>query len=324
MIFPTWDKYHETIDALDQMTEQYCDNFDSSVPNGISDEQYDALADAANFDEDDILRKFEEDLEFCSLRQKIEALENSWLEQQGDGDWDMDSDPDNHFIDDETERALLSQNVEVIIGDKIKGYTYYRFFHDMGTWIELYANNISVLTQMIQNQPVKNPISLAIVHKPEILYEGSCKYKVDERKPRDFDNYKLKRVSKVRPAFGTNCLSNPCKSIFPSIIKSKTKGYVKRGNKWRSRRLNIAAGICGENPNEVGYVFIDCVDEDSLYKVKEKRRRKVKVKYRSITDMNTYYSPPRRYNFELRDNRLYSFHKVNGNVEKIDFYDYAN
>ena len=62
--------------------------------------------------------KFEEDLEFCSLRRKIESLENDWLDQQGDGQWDINADPDNHFIDDETERAILSQNKEI----NIKGF----------------------------------------------------------------------------------------------------------------------------------------------------------------------------------------------------------
>lgn len=111
LIFPTWEKYWETIELLDQMIEDDCDSFDATVPNNITDDQYDALADAAGFDEDNVLRNFEEDLAFCSLRRKIESLENDWLDQQGDGQWDINADPDNHFIDDETERTLLSQNV---------------------------------------------------------------------------------------------------------------------------------------------------------------------------------------------------------------------
>ena len=44
LIFPSWEKYHQTIEKLDELVENDCDNFDSSVPVGISDDQYDALA----------------------------------------------------------------------------------------------------------------------------------------------------------------------------------------------------------------------------------------------------------------------------------------
>ncbi|MBS4041666.1 MAG: hypothetical protein KGZ81_13845, partial [Flavobacteriales bacterium] len=148
LIFPTWEKYWETIEVLDQMIENDCDSFDATVPNNITDDQYDALADAAGFDEDNVLRKFEEDLAFCSLRRKIESLENDWLDQQGDGQWDINADPDNHFIDDETERTLLSQNAEVIIGSKERGYVYYKFIDDEGNWIEVHNNDSQAILQV--------------------------------------------------------------------------------------------------------------------------------------------------------------------------------
>ena len=85
LIFPTWDKYWGTIDQLDVMIDADCDAFDTTVPNNVTDDQYDALADASSFDEDNVLRKFEEDLEFCSLRRKIESQEAAWLDLQGDG-----------------------------------------------------------------------------------------------------------------------------------------------------------------------------------------------------------------------------------------------
>lgn len=71
LIFPSWSDYDETIDRLDDMIDADCDAFDSTVPNNITDDQYDALADAAGFDEDNVLKKFEDDLSFCSLRKKL-------------------------------------------------------------------------------------------------------------------------------------------------------------------------------------------------------------------------------------------------------------
>ena len=65
LIFPSWDKYWETIDRLDTMIDNECDAFDATIPNNASNDQYDTMADAVGFDEDNVLRKFENDLEFC-------------------------------------------------------------------------------------------------------------------------------------------------------------------------------------------------------------------------------------------------------------------
>lgn len=324
LIFPTWEKYWETIEVLDQMIENDCDSFDATVPNNITDDEYDALADAAGFDEDNVLRKFEEDLAFCSLRRKIESLENDWLDQQGDGQWDINADPDNHFIDDETERTLLSQNAEVIIGSKERGYVYYKFIDDVGNWIEVHNNDTQAISQVSQgNIPTNNPNVVVVTPKREETSSYSCKDKVKQVAYEVSGGDRLKRISKVRPAFGTNCNSNPCTSVLPSKVKSKTKGYKKKNGKWRARRLWIAVGINGQSQSNSGQRYIDCVEENNLHKFKEKRRRRVKVKATTST-----YIPivgvPQRYNNALQDNKLYSYHKKgNLNVNK-DFYDMPN
>lgn len=134
LIFPTWEKVWETADKLDIMIEEQCDAFDLTVPANTSEEQYDILADEAGFDEDTPLIEFENDLKFCSLRRKIEELENAWLNLQGDGEWNVEEDPDSHFIEDETERSLFSERNEIIIGDKRLGFVYYKLFDDFN-WI---------------------------------------------------------------------------------------------------------------------------------------------------------------------------------------------
>lgn len=108
LIFSSWDDYWKTIDLLDEMIESDCDMFDSKVSADWTDDEYDAAATKVGFDEDNALRKFESDLSFCSLRKKIDILETEWLNIQDDGEWDENTDPDNHFIDDVTERSLLS------------------------------------------------------------------------------------------------------------------------------------------------------------------------------------------------------------------------
>ena len=325
LIFPSWDSYWSTIDQLDFMIEADCDAFDATVPNNITDDQYDALADAAGFDEDNILRRFEDDLQFCSLRRKIESLESTWLDQQGDGQWNPDEDPDNHYIDDETERSLLSFNVEVIIGDKRSGYTYYKILDDEGNWIEVYNEDLAVISQIAHqinsgNIPLDNPNVTIVDPKKNDQPSYNCKDKVKEVKYEVVGSDRLKRISKVRPSFGTNCNSNPCTSVFPSKIKAKTKGYKKKNGRWKARRTWIAAGINGTLQSDQGLTYIDCAYENGVHKYKEKRRRRVKVK----TTTSTYIpiqGVPQRYNNALQDNKVFSFHKKGNLTINQDFYD---
>lgn len=321
LIFPTWDKYWETIDQLDQMIEDDCDAFDLTVPNDYTEDEYDAYADYVGFDEDNVLINFEEDLGFCSLRAKIRALETAWLDQQGDGQWDANSDPDNHFIDDDTERALLSYNAEVIIGDEERGFVYYKFLDDVGNWIEVHNDDITAISQVSQgNVPTNNPN--VVISRPEIS-NYSCKDKVKEVSYAVSGSDRLKRISKVRPSFGTNCNNNPCTSILPSKVKAKTKGYRKKNGKWKAKRLWIAAGINGVNQPNNGATFVDCVQIIEIHKFKEKRRRNVKVKSTTSTYI-PIVGTPQRYNNALQDNKLYSYHKKGYLTVNKDFYDMPN
>jgi hypothetical protein len=320
LIFPTWDKYWDTIDALDQMIEDECDAFDATVPNNTSDDDYDALANAVGFDEDNVLLSFEEDLGFCSLRTKLLLLENDWLDQQGNGEWDASTDPDNHFIDDDTERAILSYDAEVIIGDIQRGYVYYKFLDDVGNWIEVHNSDFDAMAQVSNgNIPTNNPNVIVVTPEREVG-TSSCKDKVKEVTYEVLGGNRIKRISKVRPAFGTNCSSNPCTSVLPSKIKVKTKGYKWKNGKWRNRRTWVAAGINDINIINPGYRYIDCDFEDPIYKFKEKRRRKAKVK----STTTTYIAPigiPQRNNNELQDNKLYSYHKQGLLIVNKDFHD---
>ena len=326
LIFPSWDKYWDTIDNLDQMVENACDSFDATVPNSYTEDEYDAYADYVGFDEDNVLINFEDDLGFCSLRAKIRSLETDWLDQQGDGQWDVNSDPDNHFIDDDTERALLSYNAEVIIGDEERGFVYYKFLDDEGNWIEVHNNDFTAISQVSQgNIPTNNPNVVVVTPKRDEVSSYNCKDKVKEVKYEDVGGDKLKRISKVRPSFGSNCPQNgnPCTSVFPSKVKSKTKGYRKKNGKWKSKRLWISAGINGANQPSAGLTFVDCVQIVEIHEFKEKRRRKVKVK----TTTSTYIpivGTPQRYNNALQDNKLYSYHKKSNLIINKDFYDMPN
>ena len=320
LIFPTWEKYWETIEVLDQMIENDCNSFDATVPNSITDDQYDALADAAGFDEDNVLRKFEEDLAFCSLRRKIEILENDWLDQQGDGQWDINADPDNHFIDDETERTLLSQNVEVIIGDKKNGYVYYKFIDDEGSWIEVHNNDTQAISQVSQGIIPTNNSNVVVVKPKEENNSGTCKSKVKEVAYEVSGSDRLKRISKIRRESGIKFSStgNVSTSIFKSKIKAKTKGYRKKNGKWRCRRTWITAGLDVYDIYSTGNGFDTCNDAIEINKFKEKRRRRVKVKRKIDTFVGVLSDI---HYFTVQNDKLFSFHKKGNLIINKDFYD---
>lgn len=318
LIFPSWEKYWQTIEDLDQMTEQYCDDFDANVPAGITDDQYDVLCQNAGFDEDDMLRKFEDNLKFCSLRQKIENDEAIWLDAQGDGAWDPNADPDNDFIDDETERALLSTGHEVIIGTRKKGYVIYKLFDDEGNYVAISNMDANALQQINNGViPTNNP-NVVVSIPPRI--KPACKDKVKQVTYEASGDNRLKRISKIRREFGASYSSTASVStaIFKSKVKVKTKGYKKKNGKWKCRRTWITAGISGQEPFSSGDGFDTCEAPISIQKTKEKRRRKVKVK--QTVDPFVGVLSDLHY-FTVDDNKLFSLHKQGGLLINKDFYD---
>ncbi|MEZ0007563.1 hypothetical protein ABH942_002945 [Flavobacterium sp. 28YEA47A] len=319
LIFPSWNHYWETIDRLDQMVEREYDAFDSNVPNNISEERYDILADAAGFDEDNVLRRFESDLAFCSLRSKIESLETAWLDRQDDREWDANSDPDNHFIDDLAERSLLSTNAEVIVGDERRGYVYYKFLDDEGSRVEVLNNDRDAISQVSLGRiPTGNP-NVVVVRPDKESDSNKCKDRVTEYAYEISGANRLKRTSKVRKSWGTICSNNSCTSIVASRIVSKTNGYKKKRNGgWTRARLWIAAGINGQTRNVPGSAYIDCIGENNPHRFKEKRKRKVRVVAKSVNNISIL---GQTYNFSLQDNKLFSYHKRGNLIINKDYYD---
>ena len=106
-------------------------------------------------------------------------------------------------------------------------------------------------------------------------------------------------------------------------IKAKTKGYIKKNGKWRARRSTITAEIGGLTPNTSGTNYFDCVDGKTLLVTKTKRRRKVKVKLVSTTQI-TNIGTPRRFNITVEDNKIYSTHKQGTLIVTKDYYGMPN
>lgn len=300
LIFPSWARYTQVMDYLDNQTETYCNAFDATVPVGTSDDAYDALALAATpipFDEDNKLKEFENSLQFCSLRLKLNTLENNWLAIQGDGIWNPNTDPDNHFIDEDTERAMLNEGVEVIIGTKLNGIIY-KFTEDGGyytianmDYAALQQINSGIIpvgnTNVVKVEPPK-PNSNTSICKGDVSYRNYFSTGSDT---------KIKTVDKIK--------NRPTSTFMTETrIKAKTKYYRKKLGVWSKGKTTITAKI--EGLLNVGFVYQGCGPEYSISVTKTKRRNKVKAK-------QTYWDTEI---FHLQ-NKVFATHKRREDVIKI-------
>ncbi|WP_157486184.1 hypothetical protein [Flavobacterium sp. Leaf359] len=308
LIFPSWEKLWETADKLDEMIDKECDLFDATIPDNITDEKYDDLADIAGFDEDNVLVRFEDDLAFCSLRKKVEVLENKWIESQGDGDWNINEDPDNHFIYDETERALFSVNNEVIIGEKKTGYIYYKLI-DNFNWIEVHDWDINAIKQVSRGLiPTNNPNVIVVKKiKTNENLQSSAECKTHIKKTRYYLNgtNRIKIKSKV--------INND--SWGAKKISALTVGYKKKNGKWKRARTRIAAGVTGSDIANNSVLYQNCGIAFEKHKVKEKRRRRVKAKIRGQRFDGASLI------IGIKPQKAYSYHKQGSINLRLDYYD---
>ncbi|GEP49499.1 hypothetical protein FNO01nite_01710 [Flavobacterium noncentrifugens] len=317
LVFANWNDYNNTIAQLDTHVESEADAFDASVPTGSTDDQYDALAAAAGFDEDNPLLRFETQYNFCSLRLKLITLEDAWLYAQGDGTWNASTDPDNHFIDDETERTLLNEGAEVIIGTEPKNYVIYKFTDDAGGYIAISNMDVVALQQINSGTiPTFNPNVVVTTPKSAVI-SGGCKDKLTEVAYEVVNGERLKRISKVRREYGTDAEAGT--SIWKGRIKAKTKGYKKKNGHWKGTRTYITAGIDGAVIGDYGIAYDNCDAEISRVSVREKRRRHIKVRM----TIDTYVTNlPTLHKFTVKDNKLYSLHKLRQSlIVNKDFFD---
>lgn len=313
LIFPSWGKLWETADLLDEKIDYECDMFDATVPNNITDDDYDSLADALGFDEDNVLRSFENDLGFCSLRRKIEGLENDWLELQGDGEWNINEDPDNHFIYDETERTLFSVNTEVIIGETEAEYVYYKLIDDFN-WIEVHNWDLEAIRQV--------SIGIIPINNSNVIVQNIVMDEVPETP--------LECITHIKTAKyhvnGSNRIKQKSKLINdnpwgPKKISALTVGYKKKNGKWKRRRTTITAGVTGVYGTNNSLLYIDCTVPLEKYKVKERKRRRVKAKIRGHRFTNDAGAHLENFKIGVKPQSAYSYHKQGAINLKLDYYD---
>lgn len=326
LIFPTLQEYENAIGKLDELIEQHNDAFDQQTAN-MTDEESDNYADAIGFDEDQPLTDFEKELDFCSLRSYLIPLEDNWLDQQGDGAWNLDTNPDNYYIDDDTERALLSIGSEFIVGNCRDGYTLYKRYDwgyisfsiaDIGsvTTILTALNNItnptvqpiningatpSQVNDVLANyeQPV---VKVVTTVPPTSSNSGSCRNYVKDKGEHLFSSDR--RISWKHKFKETGFLVHPLLTD-KTLIKTYTKSFRKKKGRWKKYKSTISTGFTGKT------VDVQCSNpqnDDIPNELTTKKRKKVKQR--------GYVSGNR----STQQNLLFSVHKQEGNTYENDIY----
>lgn len=320
LIFPTLQDYETAIVKLDQQIEDYNDAFDQQTA-GMTDTEADDYAESVGFNENQRLIDFEKELKFCSLRQHLAELDDAWLDQQGDGAWDLNTSPDEYYIDDETERALLSLGSEFIVGDCKNGYTLYKRYdwgyasfpiNDIGTATDILTalNSITNPTQQPINiggatqaqvsqaaEPYKDS-GINVVATVPAPQGGYCHSEIKEKGEYLFSpERRIMWKHKFKDAHFPN---------FPgqTLMKTFTKSFRKKKGKWKKFKATIFTGFYGKTAT--AYQCNDYGTEPLTGK--EKRRKKVKKREYIIGDV------------AVKQNVFFSVHKQEGNSYQNEVY----
>lgn len=324
LVFPTEQSYEDAIVQLDYMIDNHNDSFDQQTAN-MTDVEADDYADATEFDEDLPLHKFENELGFCSLRQNILTLENDWLNQQSDGAWNLDTNPDSHYVDDETERALLSLGSEFIVGNCKIGYKYYKRF-DWGT-VEIEINDLGALSTLVTAlNNIVGPTNIngaTLAQVTAVVNSSDSPNKVDIKDIGTIigilqPSTDCKEIAKEK---GENIFSSDKRIIWKNKFvrkagfgnssphvrgKSLTKSFRKKKGKWKKYRATITSGLDG-------VVYRNCGTSVPLVSMKEKKRKRLK-ELKSLGDPGSYQL------HRLKPNGLVSVHKQEGNYFQDEVY----
>jgi hypothetical protein len=239
----------------------------------------------------------------------------AWLNVQGDGVWDITTDPDEHFIEDDTERALLNEGVEVIIGTgtRTDPYKIYKFNADGSYYV--ISNMNTTASQQINNGTYVAGSSADVVKVVEVkpVPPIGCKYEVKDKGYAYDGNSRIKWKAKSYRETGASQTSQSY--MIKGKIIAKTKSYKKKNNGgWKGKRAWITAGIQGN-------AFDACDVQISKDNMKDKNRRKVKVK----ETINPFVGIlPQLHYLSFQDNTLFSRH-IKGNINlSNDYYDMPN
>lgn len=296
LIFPDFQTFRNKSESLDDENELQNDLFDQSVDPSLTDEEVEQFAIEQGFDEDGVFINFEEQFSFCSLRKQIYDAETDWLAIQGDGDWNINEDPDNHFIEEEYIRTLVNEGAEVGIGNN-ESYVIYKFT-SMHSWIEIHNQDFNALSQINQTGTIPTNNSNVIVVNTNSDPSSSCK---DDEDFRRFKKFPGKTRIKMIDKYSKEGLISNAK------VKTKTKYYRKKLGIWFRGKTTIGVKLESLVP-----LLCNATGDIPTPEVKTAKRSKIKLRW----DQNQM--PPGAP--EIQEARTFSTHSRRSNEIVIDLY----
>lgn len=297
LIFPDFQTFRNKSESLDDENELQNDIFDQSVDPTLTDEQVEQFAIEQGFDEDGVFINFEEQFSFCSLRKHIFNAEADWLSQQGDGDWDITEDPDNHFIDEDYIRTLLNTGAEVGIGNN-ESFVIYKFT-SLNSWIEIHNQDYTALQQINITGVVPSNNSNVIEVIPNNDPSSNCRSNEDFRRFKKFSgNTRIKMIDK----YDKEGLINNAK------VKTKTKYYRKKLGIWFRGKTTIGVSLESSVP-----LLCNATGTAPTGKIKTAKRSKVKEEW-----SQNEFTPGGP---EIEDDRTFSTHIRRSDEIVIDIFD---
>lgn len=257
--FKSFEHFDETVEDLYKKIEIHDDAFLKKYGH-LSEDELDDVEDKLNYNDFQPVVDFEKEKNFKSLRAIIAEKEEKWLIEQGDREvLDEKTDPDNHFIVDDVERALLNEHAEVKIGD-----SYYKYYEWGLVKTKSYENLVKSRFLGFHNGIIPILINwdflIIWINNNSGSSTSSCKKNIT-REHRYINGHNGRRSIKVKHKVRKR------QTFGPSKIVTIIKGYKKRRRKWRKRRTPIGIQFNGD-------VFLNCTASNYISRYKSVRRRR--------------------------------------------------
>lgn len=289
LIFENFELVNETLELLRNNYKNHDNRFVQSYSNLNNDELFEKELEL-NHNPYETFEEFENSLNFCSLRQELFSETRKWLNNQKTLEGvDFMENPDNHFVFDLTERTILNEQNEIIIGDtlyKLDEKGYYKFSIEE----ENYLMNVVKLNNG-ENIPLSyySPYTFSDVGIPCMVQHNHTRYQ------------------QVTPKIKIKMNSQTHYNFFQGrTITSKTTAYKYRPfTGWDTYRTNIAAGYRGEISNPCSTVCDNFVP----FNVETAITRSYSVLYKNRSNCSGYWTT----DANPDEDKTSSYHYIDGN-----------
>jgi hypothetical protein len=257
LVFPNMETVVNVLNQLDADVNAHVGAFLEEWGH-LSQEELEMKIEELNFNEDQPFEDLEDHFTFASLRKKIVADEAAWLENTPGED--IDSDPDNHFVIEDNERAILTERCEIQIGNTI----YIMNPNGNGQTFAFSDGSLETLASFREGNDISNDPGVEVIGTDD-AFRVDCRSSQAKRGYQTSGNRRIKWVvAHKTPIWGRN-------------VVAKTKNYKKKSNgKWDKYSTTCQARVYGHISGASG----NCTDQVEFNTVSgpyaEKNAKKVK------------------------------------------------